>query len=203
MNKYLLLLSIILLACAACGDSDTNTENTTAHNEASASAAVQGLVLKTKPDGPQTIAALKAAQPKAGDSVVLQGRIGGTGDPFVEGFSAFMLADDTAMAACDATEDDHCPKPWDYCCVKKSERSKNIITAQAAGEDGKVLAGTIAGLDGIQAGSFVVIKGTVASTDNDNLLVNIDGLFHDRERTVAKKGGHNKHDDHEHHDHAH
>ena len=199
-------LSALCIACctmliliSSCGEeASTSTNNDSAATSSSDFSAVQHVVLSSKPDSVGTIGALKASGPKAGDAITIQGRIGGKGNPFVDGYAAFLLADDTVLLACDVTDDDHCPKPWDYCCEAKSKRTKNLATIQVLGDDQKAIKANINGLDGIGAGSFIVVTGTVASNEADNLIINASGIFHDRERQIKKTASDGHGDGHDH-----
>ncbi len=197
--KYMIPLSLIFccIFMISCGDEKAPEKEPVAPS--SEFSALKHLSLNAKPENVQTISALKKSEIKAGEQVTLQGRIGGSGNPFVTDYAAFMLADDTILAACDISDDDHCAKPWDYCCEDKSKIKSNIITVQAVDDNGKVIKSKIDGLDGIKAGSFVVVSGAIAEGSNqDNLIVNISGLYHDSSRKIKKSHDH-KHD----HDHKH
>ena len=209
INKLSLITCALgIFVLSSCGD-EASTPGSQATAPAPSTAAdfavLKHLSLSEKPANAITISALKAKSPKAGDDVVIQGRIGGTASPFVSARAATLLADDTALVACDASDDDHCPKPWDYCCESKSKRLQNIVTVQALGDDNVVLKTELNGFDDIKAGSYVVVAGKVAEGSNaDNLVINLSGLYHDRTRSVVKKGADHKHDEDEHdHDHDH
>lgn len=199
MKSYLtsfLALTLGIALLASCGEEPASTTGTNGQAESSA---LKHVVLSAKPTDIKTISALKKAAPKAGDSITVQGRIGGEGSPFIDGHAAFLLADDTVLAACDITDDGHCPKPWDYCCEDKTKLRSNIATVQIVGEDKSVIKESADGLAGLKAGSFVVITGTVSDKSSaENLIINATGIFHDAERKIAKKADHKHEEGHKH-----
>jgi hypothetical protein len=46
--------------------------------------------------------------------VVIIGRIGGSGNPWVDGRAAFSIVD-MSLKSCDECGSHNCPKPWDFC----------------------------------------------------------------------------------------
>ncbi len=193
--KLSIIVAIVSgLALMSCGQEPTvgGPDSTTPQTPAVSVPAVTdpallALISKEKSADVQTIGAIKKSGVKAGDTVTIQGRIGGKFNPFVDGYAAMLLADDTVIDACDFNEDDECDLPWDYCCVKKAKRIENMVTVQAVDGDNKVLSGDLKGLDDIKAGSFVVINGTVdAASNGGNVIINISSVFHDRERQIRR-----------------
>src|SRR5437868_1175777 len=61
---------------------------------------------------------IKDAKPtlKAGDKVVLVGRIGGSKEPFVAERAIFTLVDSRLKLCGESSPEDSCETPWDYCC---------------------------------------------------------------------------------------
>ena len=105
------------------------------------------------------------------------GKVGGRKEPFVAG-RALMTVVDLTQTSCKEMEGDHCPTPWDYCCVPQSELAPNLATVQFVGADGKPLKADLASVNGLKPLSEVVIKGNVVrAADGQSLVINATGLY--------------------------
>src|SRR5688572_25046733 len=65
--------------------------------------------VETEPAAAKPIVEVKKGA-KAGDEVVMRGRIAGRRDPFTAGRASFMMTD-MSLAVCE----DGCKTPWDHC----------------------------------------------------------------------------------------
>jgi len=108
---------------------------------------------------------------KAGDEVVLRGRIGGSKEPFVAGRAVFTLMG-RGLKACNEISGDKCLKPWDYCCDTKEEILANSVTVQVVDEKGQPLRTDTKGRRGLKELSEVVVVGKVLVADGKAVVIN-------------------------------
>jgi len=176
-TSTILKLSVSLAAClalVACAPSESGTSASIESSAATLSAAP--LFLESAP-----IEALSVAQARTqlapGDTAVITGQIGGTQQPFVEGYAAFSLADPEIMF-CDEMGDDHCPMPWDACCEDPDKLSALRASVQFNDAQGQVLAVNLKGQQGLAELRHVIVTGLVAETSTpENLIIFADGLY--------------------------
>ncbi len=116
-------------------------------------------------------------QAKAGDEVVLVGRIAGSKKPFVEGRASFSVTD-LSIKPCEP--DEGCPTPWDCCCVPKEELLPATAQVRFVGGDGKTLNVGAKELLGVRELAVVVVKGKADRDDKGNLTV-VASALHVRE----------------------
>ena len=117
----------------------------------------------------------KAGGLKKGDKVVVRGVIGGSTQPFVDGRAMFTLMGKD-LKPCNATPDDHCPTPWDYCCETRKDITANSATIRVADDKGNPLRTDLKGRLGIKELSDVVVVGTVAMAKNGALIVDASSM---------------------------
>ena len=151
-----------------------------------------------KPESPKTAAATGASLPaslfltaapadakdvkdakpslKAGDKVVLTGRIGGSREPFVSGRAVFTLVDHR-LKTCADDPDDTCKTPWDYCCEAPDDLNANMATVQVVNAEGQPIKAGLEGVNGLKPLAIVTVVGTVTQADKGNLLVSVDGIY--------------------------
>ncbi len=174
--RILLPLTMLaaLAAVAGCGGGDAGGGS----DAATAKPAVglpTGLVVPQLEGSPQTISATKTAA-APGDELVLEGYIGGSADPFVDGLAAFTIVDTGQVKPCDAKADDQCPQPWDFCCEPREKVTAASATVQVVDDAGVVIPAGLRGYAGLRPGGRVLVAGTVAQADNGLLVVNADAV---------------------------
>jgi hypothetical protein len=168
-------LAAFLLMVAAVG-CDNDTTATRAPATAPAAALPAGLVLAEAPAGAKDVVALRRGA-KAGDEVVIRGRVGGSPSPLVEGRASFQLVDASLKACGEGTAMDECKTPWDYCCSEPKEIAAHSASVQVVGADGRPLRASLSGVGGLKPLSEVTVKGTVATAaDSGALVVNATGI---------------------------
>jgi hypothetical protein len=158
MKKF--ILGLMLLA-AGCGSEATNAPEATAKLPAD-------LIATTQPADAKDLAAVKASA-KAGDAIVIRGRVGGTESPLAEN-RAIMTIIDPSVPTCDKTPMDTCKTPWDSCCEPADVRTAKSATVQVVGSDGKPIKASLKGVGGIAPSKQVVVAGT-AKPAGDALVV--------------------------------
>ncbi len=134
----------------------------------------EGFFLEKEPEGAKTVEETKPAA-KAGDKVVIRGRIGGSKAPFVEKRAVFTLMG-SALKACSDMKDDKCKTPWDYCCDTAEDIAKHSATIQVVDAEGSPLRLGLKGTNGLKELSEVIVVGTVKEAKDKVLIVNIMGL---------------------------
>jgi len=133
-----------------------------------------------KPSG-EPVPIPRARALKVGSEVVLQGRVMGVKDPFVEGRSVFVLGDTGTIKPCP----DRCAKPWDACCAPAEVRAKGTVTIQVLDAEGGVLARGIKGVNGLKELSVVTVAGTVApNSSKEAFVVNAKSVYVEPEESA-------------------
>jgi hypothetical protein len=165
----LALLALAALVAPGCGkDAPTPGPGTP-----SSDAAPSPYLLAADPGGGVDVAAAVTGGPTA-DEVVVVGRV----KDVVPGFAAFTLAD-VSLQFCgqgDVT-DDHCPTPWDYCCVTDQFPGKLLPVEVRAGAD-------VAALERIpelRPLDLVAVRGRLVKEKDADLTLRATGWFR-RER---------------------
>jgi hypothetical protein len=133
-----------------------------------------------KPKDAKPVAEAKKTA-KKGDTVVIEAKIGGRGEPFVKNRAIFIVAD-RKLKSCDEIPGDTCPKPWDYCCEPAESKKANMMTVQFVDKDGKPLKVGAQGEGGLEPLALIVFEGTVAEVDEKadgkgNFVVNVTKVF--------------------------
>ena len=104
-----------------------------------------------------------------GDDIVIVGRIGGSANPWIDGWAAFSIVDES-LKACSDIEGDNCPKPWDYCC--ETEKLPNATAlVKIVDDQGELIKVDAKGLLNISELSTVVVEGKAKRDDAGNLTV--------------------------------
>jgi hypothetical protein len=172
-------LSTAAMFVAGCKDSAQSATANPADREraaATASALPAGLILAVAPKDPLDIVTAKKTL-KAGDDIVVRGRIGGRKEPFVEGRAIFQLVD-SSVPIC--TEKAMCKTPWDYCCEPKDQVTAKSITVQIVGPDGKPLPANIKGQGGLDPVAKVIVRGKVEKKNDTVMVVRAEGIYVER-----------------------
>ena len=170
-------LSASLAAClalVACAPAESDTSASSEPTAATVSAAQ--LFLDSAPSNALSVAQARA-QLAPGDTAIIAGQIGGTKQPFVEGFAAFVLAD-TEIMFCNETGDNSCPMPWDACCEDPDKVSALRASVQFDDAQGQILELNLKGQQGLKELSHVIVTGLVAETSTpENLIILANGLY--------------------------
>jgi len=176
------VFTMMALSClvSGCSQSTAPAPGTAATSAPAASASstpsVDGtkyLLAKSPEASKDVIAAREAA--KDGDEIVIEGRIGGDVDPWVDGRAAFTIVDRT-LIPCNERPGDSCTSPWDYCCdTDRLPKSKALV--KFVDEQGKTLSTDARQLLGLKELQTVVIQGKAKRDDAGNLTVLASGLY--------------------------
>lgn len=158
MKTRLILSLTAALLLAACDDS----KNASAPAQHAHSALLAPTPSK---EAAVDVAAARALKP--GQSVTLRARLIGAGDVFAVQQAMVILGDPAFVKPNYAK-----PKPHMACCTPPELKAAHTLTAQAVGEDGLPLPGSLKGLGGLKELDYVVIHGIIApdSTEQAPLL---------------------------------
>ena len=133
------------------------------------------LFLVKQPEGVKAVEEIKSSV-KAGDKVLVRGRIGGSTAPFVEGRAVFTLMG-AGLKACSDNPEDKCKTPWDYCCETPEVIVKHLVTIQVVDAAGAPLRAGLKGANGLKELSEVIVQGTVKEARDKIMIINATGLF--------------------------
>lgn len=171
-------LTVTLAAILTTGckkDAPAAAENKPA--AAASSALPTGLILTEAPKNPLDIITAKKTL-KAGDDIVVRGRIGGRKEPFVESRAIFQLVDASVPICSDKAM---CDTPWDYCCEPKDNVTAKSITVQIVGPNGKPLQADVKGQGGLKPAAKIIVRGKVEQKPDEKvMIVRADGIYVER-----------------------
>lgn len=164
------LVATVLGLIAGCGEKPAGPAAATATGGAAVAEPLPaGLFVKTAPPDAKDVLAVKQAL-KEGDIVVVQGRVGGSRQPFVEGRAVFTIADLNLPTCADNPADD-CKTPWDYCCEPGDQKMLNTLTVQVVGPGGEVVRAGLRGEHGLAPMAKVVVSGRISKKQDNKVMV--------------------------------
>lgn len=166
-----------MLALAGCGggSGDQADADTAAPSVAKAppSPELEPLVVKGNAPASQIGVTMARESTEDGQDVIVEGRL----QEFVEGRAAFTIVDGSIPPCGEDGMDDHCPTPWDYCCVAPARLAANKATVKLVGPQGNLLEGNLQGVNSIDNLSTVVVTGKVEKDESGNLTIAADKVF--------------------------
>lgn len=172
--------AIALTACAfmaiAVGCEKKTASNTTGSkgntNTPAGAVIPANYFVETSPANAKPIVEVKKGA-KAGDAVVMEGRIAGRVDPFTAGRASFMMTD-MSLAVCQ----DDCKTPWDHCCDEPKDIAANAATVQLVDDKGEIIKVQANGVHGLAPNVELIVVGTVKSLDeNGNMVVDAKQVY--------------------------
>ena len=131
-------------------------------------------VLAAQPDGAKEVIQVRE-DAKDGDNVVIEGRIGGDVDPWIEGRAAFTIVDGS-LKACSDIPGDACETPWDYCC-ETDKLPTGTALVKVVDENGTLIDTDARKLLPVKELSTVVVQGKAQRDEAGNLTVLATGIF--------------------------
>ena len=175
-DKLMWCVCLVGVVCG-CGQSSNTSPQVVQVTTSSTDGAAtdgSGLLLKEAPaDSKGVIAARESAQD--GDDIVIEGRIGGDVNPWVDGRAAFLIVDHS-LIPCNERPGDDCTTPWDYCC-DTDRLPKSKATVKFLDKQGKTVATDARQLLGLKELQTVVVRGQAKRDEAGNLTVIATGLF--------------------------
>ena len=180
MNRCvnLLVLGVVVTGLVVTGCDRTQSKSGPSGATSDQRAAITlpaGLFVEQAPPGGRGVAELKADATATGE-VVVEGRIGGRVQPFVEGVAVFLLAD-TGMKTCTELHPDSCKTPWDYCCEPRPSLAAKTATIQIVDADGKPLRLDLSGSQGLSPLTRLTVAGEIASRAGGTLVINARKIY--------------------------
>jgi hypothetical protein len=167
---------IAMLSLHACKPKESASNSET---KAPDPAIAAFFVTETLPDAQAIHIARTTAKP--GDTITLKGEVMGRDKVFVDGRAAFTLGDPEKLTPCNKIPGDTCPTPWDACCDSKEVKKTAIASIQILGEDGRVMAHGLKGLNGLKELSAITVSGVVdQSSTEENFLINAKQIHVDK-----------------------
>jgi hypothetical protein len=163
---------LVLVAGLSAGCSQPSAQPAQTGAAHTAKASDPAYLLTDRPADAQGVAAARKSEAGEGE-VAVEGLIGGSEKPFVEGVAAFTIVD-PAIPHCGA--DEGCPTPWDYCC-NTDQLKDNTAVVKIVGADGKTLSKDARELLGVKELSKVVVRGKATQDDEGNLTVLADKVY--------------------------
>ena len=131
-------------------------------------------LLKAEPSGAVGVLDARESLPSTG-SVVMVGKIGGTGQPWVDGKAAFVIVDPSCGADaehCHHGPDDNCPF-----CAKKQPQSDSLAIVQFVDDRGELLPYGAQSLFELAANQTVVVEGKAKINELGTLVVMASGIY--------------------------
>jgi hypothetical protein len=108
---------------------------------------------------------------KAGDQVIVSGKILGAHSVFVDGRASFVMGDPEKLTSCDLREGDSCKAPWDVCCEDSKDIAANTLSIQLVDEKGMVLKTGLKDKNGLKELALVTIQGTVSPQSSEQAMI--------------------------------
>lgn len=164
-------LSIAVIAMLSLHACKPKESKPSVETQAPDSALAAYFVTETLPDAQSIHIARTTAKP--GDAITLKGEVMGREKVFVDGRAAFILGDPEKLTSCDKNPDDACETPWDACCDSKELKRIGIASIQILGEDGRVIASELKGVNDLKELSSITLSGLVdQSSTEENFVIN-------------------------------
>lgn len=162
VGVMLIVAAALLSGCAKSNDpaADTSRAKPTIDSQ---------YLLDQKPTKAQGVAQVREEVQDA-TAVAVEGRIGGSPAPFVDGLAAFTIVD-PQLAWC--ADGEGCPTPWDYCC---SDLEGQVAMVKVVGQDGQPVAKDARELLGVKELAHVIVRGTAQRDEQGNLTVLADKI---------------------------
>ncbi len=174
----------VLLFIAACDKPAPPASNSTAQS-AGATALPANLLVNDQPAGAVGVIEARTAA-KTGDRVAVIGRIGGMRSPFVSNRASFTIVDQS-MKSCIETDDDQCPRPWDYCCEDKKQLAKSMASIEISDANGKPLELTLETEGTFKPLMLIAVEGTLESTEGGSFVVRAEHIYKVANDPLASK----------------
>lgn len=162
------------LSVIGCGSSAVPAKQAETPAVTSPAKESPNLLLSEEPKESKSVISARQ-EAKDGDEVVIEGRVGGAVNPWVEGRASFQIVDRT-LVPCNERPGDDCPTPWDYCCDSDT-LPKSKATIKFVDDQGKTIATDARKLLGIKELQTVVVKGLAKRDEAGNLIVVAKSLF--------------------------
>lgn len=113
----------------------------------------------------------------AGERVAIIGRIGGSRSPFVSTRAIFTIVDPSLKSCIETGDEDHCPRPWDYCCEDKKGLANAMASIEITDATGKPLEMALESEGTFKPLMLIAVEGTLHSTEGGSFVVRADHVY--------------------------
>lgn len=173
----LVVVAAVMGGCERPSGSGDKSSSGNTGSGAKAAALPADLFVKSEPADAKSVLEVKV-DAKAGDAIVISGRIGGSTDPFVAERAMFTIVDKSIPFCGQVSKEDTCKTPWDYCCEPADRLANHSATIQVVGADGRPLKTGLSNVAALKPTNEVVVKGKVAQKEGSKILVvNAESIF--------------------------
>jgi hypothetical protein len=165
-----LTLLLLLLLVAAC----TRASKDATSAVPARSDLPESFYLASRPAGTRSVADVKEhALP--GDTVVVEGRVGGATDVFIDGVAWFTIVDQSLKPCNEEGPMPDCPTPWDNCCTDPATLAQKRLSIEFS--DGKKpLRHNVRGFHGLDHNKIVTVVGQLAKDETGNISIHASGI---------------------------
>lgn len=137
----------------------------------------KGLMLSRRPIGAVGVATARVGI-RPGEPISVIGRIGGSKSPVVSNRAVFMIVDPEMKCCLETSDEDHCPRPWDYCCADRSQLAAATATIEICGRDGKPLPLSLEAEGTLKPLTLVAVTGVLESPDaSGSFVIRARGIY--------------------------
>jgi hypothetical protein len=164
------LVALALGLAAGCNPAGSSDSGGTGGGAPDALVEGRKFLLDREPDAARGVREVKK-QAKDGDEVVVVGRVGGSGKPFVEGRGSFLIVDPELKPAAE------CDCPWDYCETPRKQLAAARAVVRFLDGKGRTLQAGAREVFDIKELSTVVVRGKARVDEKGNLTVLGSGLY--------------------------
>lgn len=164
---------------AAPASEDTQPEPAAAQPAAAASGSglPEGLMLARRPLGAVGVATARVGV-RPGEPISVIGRIGGSRSPMVSNRAVFTLVDPEMKCCLETSDEDHCPRPWDYCCSDRAQLAAAMATIEICGPDGKPLALSLEKEGTLTPLTLIAVNGILETPDaSGSFVIRAKGIY--------------------------
>ncbi|MBU3728510.1 MAG: hypothetical protein FGM37_04585 [Phycisphaerales bacterium] len=130
----------------------------------------EGLMLARRPLGAVGVATARMGV-RPGEPISVIGRIGGSRSPIVSNRAVFTLVDPAMKCCLETGDEDHCPRPWDYCCSDRAQLAASMATIEICGPDGKPLALSLEKEGTLRPLTLIAVNGILEAPDGSGSFV--------------------------------
>ena len=135
----------------------------------------EGFFLEKEPAEAKFVEEAKPAA-KAGEKILIRGRVGGNVAPFVEGRAVFTIVG-PGIKACSDKKEEGCKTPWDYCCENAETIAKHSALIQVVDSSGAPLRTNMKGANGLKELSDVIVVGTTKEAKGNLLIIYATNIY--------------------------
>lgn len=130
----------------------------------------EGLMLSRRPLGAVGVAVARVGV-RPGEPISVIGRIGGSRSPVVSNRAVFTIVDPSMKCCLETSDEDHCPRPWDYCCSDRTQLAASTATVEISGPDGKPLALSLEKEGTLMPLTLIAVNGVLEAPDSSGSFV--------------------------------